>query len=101
MVARFILTFTDSILGIIEFFIGARILLKLLGASTQAAFVRWVYETTDPLLQPFLGMFPSPKLSSGFVLEVSSLFALIVYAFAGLLLESAIERLSSFSSQRK
>lgn len=97
MLNRYILTLTDTIIGIIEFLISLRILLKLLGASTAAPFVTWVYETTRPLLTPFEGMFPSSTLVGGMSLEVSALVALLVYAFIGFLLESAIHQLSSAS----
>ncbi len=70
-----------------EGLIGLRILLKLLGANTLAPFVRWVYETSKPLLAPFEGMFPSPHLRGGFVIEVSALFAFLAYAFIEYLIE--------------
>ena len=55
--------------------------MKLFGASQSAPFVNWVYETSSPLLAPFLGAFPSPKVQGGFVIEFSALFGLLVYAF--------------------
>lgn len=81
-------------MGLVEFLISLRIVLKLFGASTKAPFVTWVYETTKPLLFPFEGMFPSSTLHTGFVLEVSALFALLVYAFIGFLLESVVTQLT-------
>ncbi len=94
MFKRYILTLSDTVLGIIEFLLSLRILLKLFGASTQAPFVQWVYETTNPLLAPFEGMFPTSSLSTSLVLEISTLFALITYAFVGVLLESIIRQLA-------
>lgn len=93
MVKRYIVALTDTIIGIIEFLLSIRLLLKLLGASTKAPFVMWVYETTKPLLTPFEGMFPTSTLPTGLVLEMSTLFALMTYAFIGFLLESAIYQL--------
>lgn len=94
MFKRYFLTLTETILGIVEFLLTIRILLKFFGASTVAPFVKWVYETTNPLLAPFEGMFPTSTISTGFVLEVSTLFALITYAFVGVLLESIIHHLA-------
>ena len=94
MFKRYILNLNDIIIGIIEFLLAIRILLKLLGASANAPFVRWVYETTKPLLSPFEGMFPTSALPVGIVLEMSTLIAVIVYAFLGFLLESIIVQLS-------
>lgn len=97
MFKRYILNLSDIIIGIIEFLLALRILLKLLGVSSGAPFVQWVYETTRPLLTPFEGMFPTSTLPVGFVLEMSTLIAVIVYAFLGVLLESIIVQLSDSS----
>jgi uncharacterized protein YggT (Ycf19 family) len=95
MMKSYLLALSGTIISLVEFLISLRIVLKLLGARTSAPFVSWVYETTRPLLAPFEGMFPSSTLSTGFILEISALFALITYAFAGFLLESAIHQLST------
>ena len=94
MFKRYILNLSDIIIGIIEFLLSLRIILKLLGASSTAPFVQWIYATTSPLLAPFEGMFPTSTLPVGFVLEVSTLFAVITYAFLGVLLESLLHQLS-------
>lgn len=61
--------------------------MKLFGASTQAEFVNWIYTNSDPLLEPFEGMFPSPEIASQFQLEISALFALAVYALIAYVLD--------------
>ncbi len=94
MLRTYLLTLSTTIVGIVEFLLSLRILLKLLGARTVAPFVTWVYETTSPLLAPFEGMFPTSTLSDGFVIEVSALFALLVYAFLGFLIESIVSQLT-------
>ena len=83
-------TLTNTILGIVEFLLSFRIILKLFGASASAPFVSWIYETTQPLLTPFIGAFPSPRLEGGLVIEFSSLFALIVFAFVGYLIDNLV-----------
>lgn len=93
MISKYILRLTDTIISIITFLIALRIILKLLAARTTAPFVTWVYETTSPLLSPFEGMFPSSTIPGGFTLEISALFALLVYSFLGFLIQSAILRL--------
>ncbi|MFZ2152537.1 MAG: YggT family protein [Microgenomates group bacterium] len=91
---------TSIILGIVEFLLGFRIILKLFGASAGAPFVYWIYETTQPLLKPFIGAFPSPRLEGGLVIEFSSLFALIVYAFVGYLLDNIYRQINSLENRR-
>lgn len=76
-----LLWIANVVFGVIEFFIGLRVVLKLFSANPVAPFVNWVYETSEPLLMPFQGMFPASQLTGGSIIEFSSLFALLVYAF--------------------
>lgn len=89
-----VLKLADLIFGFIEIVLGMRVFLKLLGASSSAPFVHWVYETSQPLLTPFQGMFRSSVLNGGFVIEPSTLFALLAYALIGY----AINELVAFVS---
>lgn len=100
-IPRLIESLINFVLSVIEGFLGLRILLKLFGASTTAPFVTWMYETTQPLLYPFQGMFPSPKLPEGFIIEFSALFALIAYAFMGYIATEALETLIYYGSRRR
>jgi hypothetical protein len=75
-----LLTFLiNTIVTVVEIFLGLRFLLKLLGANPATPFVDWIYDTSQPLLTPFAGIFPSPVIDGQFVLEFSSLFAIIIY----------------------
>ena len=64
--------------------------LRLFGASTDAAFTRWVYRNVDRIMEPFRGMFPSHALSDESILDVSLLFAMIVYAIVGIALHALV-----------
>jgi uncharacterized protein YggT (Ycf19 family) len=99
-VLQFIFAFTTGIFSLAEFLLGARIFLKLTGASPYAPFVTWIYQTTEPLLSPFTGIFPNPQLT-GFVLEFSSLFALIVYALIGYFITNLIGNLISQEAKKE
>ncbi len=66
-----------------EAFLGVRFLLKILGASQQALFVRWIYSISDSILQPFVGMFPTPSIAPNFVFELNTIFAMLVYIVVG------------------
>jgi uncharacterized protein YggT (Ycf19 family) len=76
----------NIILSVVETFLSLRFLLKLLGASPQATFVDWWYKTTEPLIAPFIGAFPTPVLEEGIIIEFSTLFAMLAYAILGYLL---------------
>ncbi len=99
--SNLLLFLIDFVTGVVEFLIGLRLVLKLFGASTQAPFVVWVYETTAPLLSPFQGMFPNPVLTDGLILEFSALFALIAYALLSYLLSTLIREVEYLSRRRR
>lgn len=65
--------------GILEALIGIRFILKLLAANPQAGFAAFIYGITSVFLAPFLPLFEDPS-ANGWVLEVSSLVAMLVYA---------------------
>lgn len=101
MIAVIILPLIDLVLTIVEILITLRIVLKLLGAYASAPFVSWVYETTNPLLQPFIGMFPSPNIEGRLVIEFSALFALLIYATIGYLIRALVGELDHLTRNVK
>lgn len=72
--------------AVVESFLGLRFLLKLFGANDTNGFVSWVYEMSDVLLEPFRGIFPAKVFENQYVLEFSTLFAMLMYAIIALLL---------------
>ena len=68
--------------------------LRLLGASTDAEFTRWVYRNVDRVMEPFRGMFPTKTVSDHSVLDTSLLFAMIVYAIIGIALHALVDWLT-------
>ena len=66
-------------------------LLQLLGADPSAGFVEFVYRSTQRAMAPFRGMFDSVTLSDESVLDVSILFAIIVYSFVALGINLALD----------
>lgn len=74
--------------GILEALIALRIGLKLIGANPDSPIVALIYGFTFLFLFPFQNLIGSPT-SGGMVLELSSLFAMLIYA----LIAWAIERI--------
>jgi len=74
-------------LGILEALIALRIGLKLIGANPESPIVALIYGLTFLFLFPFEGMVATPSAGS-IVLELSSLFAMMIYA----LIAWAVER---------
>lgn len=67
------------ITGMLEALIAMRVLLKLIAANPEAEFARFIYNITAVFLVPFENLTASPS-ANGAVLEIPSLFAMLVYA---------------------
>lgn len=76
------------LLGILEALFALRILLKLIAANAASPVAAFIYGITDVFLAPFAGLTSSPS-AGGMVLEISTLFAMVIYA----LIAWAIERI--------
>jgi uncharacterized protein YggT (Ycf19 family) len=74
------------IFGLIEALLAIRFVLKALGANAEAGFAQLMYGVTGPLVAPFSGLFGTPQATSGAVLEVHTLIALVIYALVTWLL---------------
>ena len=75
-------------LGILEALIALRIGLKLIAANPGSPIVALIYGFTNLFLFPFQGMTATPA-AGGMVLEISSFFAMLIYA----LIAWAVERI--------
>jgi uncharacterized protein YggT (Ycf19 family) len=70
------------IVGFIDTLIAIRFVLKLFGANTTAAFVRFMYDLTWPLVAPFHGIFNTAQQGRS-ILEPESLVAIAIYSLIG------------------
>lgn len=67
------------VLVMLEGLLAVRVGLKLIGANPDNPFAALVYNLSDLLLFPFIGLMGTPAVD-GLVLEVSTLIAMVVYA---------------------
>ena len=95
--AVFIKNMVEWVTAVVTVFLGLRFVLVLFNANKTNEFVRWVHENTSPLLDPFVGMFPDTRIEGEFVVEFSTLFAIIVYALIGYLILSLVEKIAASS----
>jgi uncharacterized protein YggT (Ycf19 family) len=65
--------------------------LKLFAANPNAPFVDWIYRSTDRVMQPFRGIFPAVGTEGGSVLDVSLLFAMLMYGLLALAVHALVE----------
>ena len=75
------------VFGVLEVLIALRIALMLVGANPGSPIVALIYGITSVFLIPFVGLIGSPTIGN-MVLEISSMFAMLVYA----LIAWAVER---------
>ena len=68
--------------------------LLLFGANPEAAFADFVYRSLDRVMAPFRGLFEPIQLNGKSVLDVSVLFAMIVYGILALALRALIDWLT-------
>ncbi|MDX1615292.1 MAG: YggT family protein [Candidatus Promineifilaceae bacterium] len=68
--------------GLLEAFLGLRFLLKLIAANPNSPFTQFVYQFTNLFLWPFQALTATPSTSGGAVLEIPTLFAMLVYGIA-------------------
>jgi uncharacterized protein YggT (Ycf19 family) len=64
--------------------------LQLFGANPDNDFAQWVYRSASRVTAPFRGIFPS-HVNGKSVLDVSLLFAIIMYALFALLIHTLID----------
>lgn len=68
--------------------------LKLFGANPDAPFAEWLYRGLRRVMAPFRGLFEPVALDGRAVLDVSILFAMLVYGIVALALHAFIEWLT-------
>ncbi|WEG13795.1 YggT family protein [Pullulanibacillus sp. KACC 23026] len=88
--AHILIKLINGIVSIIQLLIGLGLVLKFFGAR-PVPFVRFMYALEAPLLAPFNGIFLPINFSPQYVLDMSALFALIVYSVIGYTLIKLIE----------
>ncbi|MDB5179969.1 MAG: hypothetical protein JWN12_601 [Candidatus Saccharibacteria bacterium] len=99
---RYILTkLIYGAFGLAELFLGLRFILKLFGANAGNDFVNWIYQTSGAILDPFRTIFPTEVFKSSFVIEFSTLFAIIIYGLIALLLVYIVDLISRPVSHKK
>jgi uncharacterized protein YggT (Ycf19 family) len=69
--------------------------LELFGANPHAPFAEWLYRGLRRVMAPFRGLFEPVPLDGRSVVDVSILFAMLVYAIVALALHALIEWLTA------
>ncbi len=85
-------------LVILEVILGLGFILLLFGASPSSAFTRWIYRSLQQAMSPFDGMFQQIDLGTNgqvdSVVDVSILFAMVVYGLFLVLVDRILDYLT-------
>ena len=98
---RIIYAIIEIIFDVIAVLLALRIILRFFGANAATPFVSWLYETTQGLIAPFAGIFPNPRVSGAYVLDIAAVVALVVYAVIGYVILSFLADLRARALARK
>lgn len=90
---------TWLVLGLVDSVIAIRFFMRLLGASYDAAFVRFIYGVTLPLVAPFRGILAESGQGTS-LLEPTAIVAILVYALMAWALIALIKILSAPRGER-
>jgi len=80
-----------GLFALVEAFLALRFIMKMFGANADNGFVSWLYEMSSVLLDPFRGIFPTTVFQNTFVFEFSTLFAIVIYAIAAILIFALLD----------
>lgn len=94
MIARWLAAFINFFLALAEIFLGLRVILRFFAANPNTPFVDWIYKSSEALLQPFRGVFPTEVIGRNHVIDFSALFAMVVYGLLALALAALVTRLT-------
>ena len=68
------------IFGVIEVLLAVRLILRLLDANANNAFANFIYELSNPFVALFANLVHNPTVSTGAVLEITTIIAIVVYS---------------------
>ena len=89
-ITRILVLFLYGFLIVTEVILVMAFFLRLFAASTSAPFTQWVYRAAGRVLAPFRGIFPTLEGESGSVLDLSILFAMLMYGIFAMAVHALI-----------
>ncbi len=89
---RIIGNILNVIFGFIEIILGLRLIFKLLGVSATSPLINWLYNASGMFVEPFNGIIPNLTFGSRFVLELTTVLALVIFAVIATILNNVFNR---------
>src|SRR3989338_1911718 len=95
-----VVRYVNYFLGAFEALLAARLVLRLLGASPQAAIVNGIYRLTDIIIGPFAGIFSNVNFGNGSIFDVVAVSAMIGYPILVYLIMELIHLIAKEPGER-
>jgi len=89
-VARWLAWFIYAVVVVSLIMLTLAFFLRLFGANTDAGFTQWVYRSVSRIMEPFRGIFPNHEFGDSSVLDLSLLFAMILYSIIAIALQGLV-----------
>ena len=90
-IGRWLVLFVYGFVVVAVTILGIAFFLRLFNANVSAPFVEWIYRSTAVIMQPFRGIFPPVEGQNGSVLDVSILFAMLMYSLFGIVVHNLVD----------
>ena len=90
-IGRWLVLFVYGFVVVAVTILGIAFFLRLFNANVSAPFVEWIYRSTAVIMQPFRGIFPPVEGEQGSVLDVSILFAMLMYSLFGIVVHNLVD----------
>lgn len=87
---HFLSSLIKYFVSLIEVLLGARLVLRFLGASERAIVVDWLYQTTDTIILPFRFIFPNVYSKWG-IFDIVVVSAMLGYFILALVILKSID----------
>jgi hypothetical protein len=87
---RMFALFVGLALAVVETVLGFRLAFLMGEANPANSFVDFIYDVTDPLVEPFQGIIANDTLNNGGIFEPATVIAMVVYLVAAALVIAAI-----------
>ena len=92
-IGRWVVLFVYGFVVVSVTILGIAFFLRLFNANVTAPFVEWIYRSAAVIMQPFRGIFPPVEGQNGSVLDVSLLFAMLMYSLFGIVVHNLVDYL--------
>lgn len=77
--------------NVVILLLGLRLILKLFGASADIAIVSWIYDLSYIFISFLDKIFTNPQFAGRFIIDLATLFGIIIYGFIAYLITEFLE----------